>query len=146
MSAPEGRIDDVDTIFTVLFEDDEVVELPVEDRAWRQELEVLELELHAASAQPERLRRLQNGEGREPVAPSGLHFADVVEANLLAVIVEHHRQTGRAALGPGQLLHPRNAAATQALAQTKQGGVAPRQLLPETISGHAKTLSGRGPD
>src|SRR5439155_22896282 len=105
-------------------EDDEVVELPVEDRARRQPLQLVDLELHAAATQAVEARRVEDGEGGCAVAADAHDRAELVESHRLVVVRQDHRETGGPALGRGELLYDRNASRAPARVEPAKRGKA----------------------
>ncbi len=108
-ASAERGIDDVDAVFAQSLEDDVVVELPVQDRTGLEILDGIEVDLHAAAAQPEVVRCVEERERRGAVATPAAHLAYVVERHGAAVEAEHHREASCAALGRAHLLHERHA-------------------------------------
>jgi hypothetical protein len=110
-AAAERRIDDVDGAATHALEHDEVVEVPVQDRTGRQVRQVLDLEPHAAAAQPELFRAAEDAERVRTAVRAG-DRARLVERHRSPVIPAHHREARGTAVGGLGLLDELQPAAT----------------------------------
>jgi hypothetical protein len=99
----ECRVDDLDDVAANAIEHDEVVEVPMQDRAGRQVAQIVEAEPHAATAEPELFRAAEDAEriGATPDARGG---ARVIERDRVAVIGHDHGETRRAAIRGFELL------------------------------------------
>ena len=108
------RIDDVDRVAAEALKDDEVPELPMQDRSGRQRRQLLDLQADAAAAKAIRRPRLDEGAGAGAASSEPEHSTELVERDPPTVIRQHHREGGRAAVGGRHLPHQRDAAAVRA--------------------------------
>ncbi len=93
-----GRVVQVRAAVAEALEDDEVVEVPEEDGRQRQRGEVGRLLAKAPRHEPVAARRTQQSAGLAAVARHAAVGAQHLQRHVAAVVGEHHRERGRAAL------------------------------------------------
>ena len=126
LPAPARRIDQLGAVRGQVLEDQEVVELPVQDRARREVLEVVDLlHLDAAPPQAEDPGGGEDGHGVRAVAAEAGDLAHLVELQVLAVVGQHHGEAGGAAVAGRVLLDERHA-----LAPPREGELLQRREAP----------------
>jgi hypothetical protein len=108
--ASRGRIEDLDAALRQPVEDDEVAELPVEDRPARQVVQVVDVRLNAARRQAVGAGCLHDPERIGSVAARAGRVTKLVEPDTSAVVGQRHRETRGAAVRKLELGDVRNAA------------------------------------
>jgi hypothetical protein len=106
-----------------------VVELPVQDRAGLDELDLREVDLDAAPGEAVALGGVEDRLGRHAVAADPHRVANLGELGFAAVVGHHHAQRGGAAVGPLELLDERHGALAGGEAELLEGGEAFGDLL-----------------
>jgi len=104
----ERRIDDADAALVDAVEDDEVVEVPVQDRSHADLGQLVRLDPHAAPRQIEVLGGVEELGGRDAVARDARRLAHGLELHVAAEIAEDHGETRGAAVGRGGLVDDRD--------------------------------------
>src|SRR5262249_35099914 len=93
------RIHHVDAATSQAFEDDKVVERPVEYGSRWQQVQFVQVGVHPASDQSVVPGRLDNSERVDAAATGPGHVADFAKGCWLAEVPEDHRQAGGATIG-----------------------------------------------
>src|SRR6185295_9642505 len=118
------RVDDAHAALDDVVEHDEVVELPVQDRAGLDQLDLRDVDLDAAAGQAVALGGVEDRLGRHAIAADAHRVADLGELGLAAVVRHHHAERGGAAIGPLELLDERYGTLAGGKAEPLQGGEA----------------------
>jgi hypothetical protein len=70
----------------------------VQDRAARRELQALEIELHAAAAQPQAAGGVGESARGDALGSAAEGVTHVVDCDVAAEVAEHHREASRTAI------------------------------------------------
>src|SRR5581483_10135930 len=89
-----GRVNHIHIAGSPALNNQEVIELPVNNGGQAHEAQVVLLHGDGSHAQAIAAGRIDNGEGRKPVAPNTMILRYLRDAGFAPIIAENHRQAG----------------------------------------------------
>ena len=137
MHGPLAGIVQVDLVLAEALDHEEVVEVPVHDDRHRQLAHLVRLLAEAARLEPVLARGLEHVAGLAAVARDAALLAQPRERDEGAVVLEHDRERGGAALGR---LHLQARGRVNPLAAALLGALASATYLPNSRAGNTSSI------